>query len=402
MNKIKYTLMSLVMMASATQICHADKTDDAVKKAGSIIEQVRKRLAPDKRQVIYEVNARKGQGGKVVLDGEISEAVICDSLINSLRREGLDVYNSIYIYPADQWATPRISVACMRTGRSHAAEMASQALMGMPLRVLSHNSDWYRVQTPDGYIAWVTDSSLVPKTDDEMKRWRRSARYVVTAPYQTRAYASAKANGLREVVSDLVNGNIVIAVEGKSHNGRVQIELPDGRRGWVSESDVTPIEQWAAQDFDPQVILDQAYSMEGTPYLWGGTSIKSLDCSGLAKVSYLANGIILMRDASQQALTGKRIEAVDWKTCQPGDLLFFGNRDTGRVTHVAIYDHDGNYVHSSGRVKRNSVDPESESYLTTPFLHAVRIHGSEGTPGITYARWHPWYFDADDKHTLKE
>ena len=62
------------------------------------------------------------------------------------------------------------------------------------------------------------------------------------------------------------------------------------------------------------------------------------------------------------------------------------------MTHVAIYDHDGNYVHSSGRVKRNSVDPESESYLTTPFLHAVRIAGNEETPGITRARNHPWYF----------
>ena len=46
-----------------------------------------------------------------------------------------------------------------------------------------------------------------------------------------------------------------------------------------------------------------------------------------------------------------------------------------------------------GRVKRNSVDPASDMYLTTPFLHAVRIHGHEGSDGITRAAGHPWYFD---------
>lgn len=63
------------------------------------------------------------------------------------------------------------------------------------------------------------------------------------------------------------------------------------------------------------------------------------------------------------------------------------------MTHVAIYDADGNYVHSSGRVKRNSVDPASPDYLTTHFLHAVRIHGNEGSDGITRAADHPWYFN---------
>ncbi len=171
-----------------------------------------------------------------------------------------------------------------------------------------------------------------------------------------------------------------------------KVRLPDGREGYAKAESLTPVKDWAAQQFDPQLILAVASSMEGTPYLWGGTSTKALDCSGLAKVSYLANGIILMRDASQQAVTGTRIEAKNWRDCRAGDLLFFGNAKTGRVTHVAIYDHDGRYIHSSGRVKRNSVDPESPEYLTTPFLHAVRIAGNEGTPGITPVKDHPWFF----------
>jgi len=358
----------------------------------SIIDNVKKEYAPDSRQSVFDVTAKKSKNGIVVVSGKISDPAAKEALRNRLMLSAIANVDSTKLLPQDRWAQPRISVACMRTKPGHASEMATQALMGMPVRLLEKDGDWWRAQTPDGYIGYVVDNSLAEKTAEEMSAWRKAPRLVVTTPYQTRAYISPEATGVREVVTDLVSGNIVEGSLAAPVNGRVEITLPDGRKGWADISAFTEIGQWAAQDFNPDVILDMAYSMEGTPYLWGGTSAKTLDCSGLAKVSYLANGIILMRDASQQAKTGTRIEARDWRTCQPGDLLFFGNAKTGRVTHVAIYDSDGNYVHSSGRVKRNSVDPESDAYLTTPFLHAVRIAGNEGSKGITLARNHPWYF----------
>ena len=384
----------LLMLFSANTLC-AQSSMKALERASQIVEDVRAAHAPDKRQAIYEIKAYNDPDGGLTIGGKTSEAAARGALVALMNTSGDDWTDRIEVLPDTIWAQPRISVACLRTGPSHAAEMATQAIMGMPLRVLESQGEWTRVQPPDGYIAWVTNSSIEPKTDAQMREWRSARRYVVTAPYQTHAYTSAKATGLRDVVTDLVNGNIVEAVtdrRGTVSDGRVQVKLPDGRTGFVPVSDLTPIEVWADQNFNPEKILDTAYSMEGTPYLWGGTSIKSLDCSGLAKVSYLANGIILMRDASQQAKTGTRIEAKDWKDCRAGDLLFFGNAKTGKVTHVAIYDHDGKYVHSSGRVKRNSVDPEDPSYLSTPFLHAVRIAGNEETPGIRRARNHPWYF----------
>lgn len=131
--------------------------------------------------------------------------------------------------------------------------------------------------------------------------------------------------------------------------------------------------------------------MMGSGYLWGGTSTKLTDCSGLAKVSYFSNGIILQRDASQQALTGEIIKADEWKSAQTGDLLFFGS-SSGRVTHVAIYLRDGKYIHCSGQVKINSVNPDDDDYLTTPFLSISRINGKVGSKGIVAVRNHPWYF----------
>lgn len=357
------------------------------------IEEVRSRLAPDKRQAVYNIKAKETANGKITVSGQLSEIALHDSLTKALDGLKIDYIDNITLYPSNLWALSRISVANMRTKPGHASELASQTLMGTPLRLLEKSGDWWMVQTPDGYIAWIVDTSIQQLSDKDMRIWRSKPRAVVTSIYQTRCYSRPSSESVRDVVSDLVNGNILVLLKDAPINGMVHIELPDGRRGWVKANELTPIEQWANQDFDADKILDMAYSMMGQPYLWGGTSTKSLDCSGLVKVCYLYNGLILRRDASQQALTGLRIAADNWRSCRAGDLLFFGNTSTGRVTHVAIYDKDGNYVHSSGRVKLNSVDPDSKLYLQRPLLHAVRISGHEGTDGIIKASEHPWYFN---------
>ena len=381
MNKIT---LSIAVLALSAASAFASTPDE-------LINNTKKAVAPDARQIVYEISSEQLPDGKVILRGKTSEQDVKNALMQAFADDGKQVIDSVTVFPTDKWAQVRISVCCFRTGPAHAAEMATQGIMGQPIRLLEKKGDWWRAQTPDGYIAYVVDNSLAEKSDDQMRQWRTAPRVIVTAPYQTHVYYNAVDRGPRDVVSDVVLGNIL---EG-TYNPEaevMEVTLPDGRKGFIATADVQPLDTWAQQSFDAEKILDTAYSMEGTPYLWGGTSIKTLDCSGLAKVSYFSNGIILMRDASQQALTGNNIAPDQWRTCEAGDLLFFGNPKTGKVTHVAIYDHDGDYIHSSGRVRRNSVDPESEKYLTTPFLHATRIKDSIGSNGITTVAAHPWYF----------
>lgn len=352
-----------------------------------VVDSLKKEYAPDGRTAVWQIDCEEHYQAwtlKGVVDNAKNKAVILDEA----KRLGINVVDSIAVLENSlekPWAIVKLAIASLRTDGRHAAEMATQAIMGMPVKVLEKKGDWYRVQTPDNYISYCPGNSLQLVGEREMKAWRSAKRYIVTA-YQSQMVAKP---GSDETVSDLVLGNIL---EYKGKSGKwIKLSTPDGREGYVAQTDVQEFAQWAQQKPDMKLVEKTARRMMGAGYLWGGTSTKVTDCSGLAKVSYFANAIILQRDASQQALTGKKIAADDWKQARLGDLVFFGSK-SGRVTHVGIYLRGGQYIHCSGRVKINSVDPKASDYLTTPFLSISRIDGEVGTAGIVAVKDHEWYF----------
>ena len=352
-----------------------------------VVDSLKKEYAPDGRTAVWQIDCEEHYQAwtlKGVVDNAKNKAVILDEA----KRLGINVVDSIAVLENSlekPWAIVKLAIASLRTDGRHAAEMATQAIMGMPVKVLEKKGDWYRVQTPDTYISYCPGNSLQLVGEREMKAWRSAKRYIVTA-YQSQMVAKP---GSDETVSDLVLGNIL---EYKGKSGKwIKLSTPDGREGYVAQTDVQEFAQWAQQKPDMKLVEKTARRMMGAGYLWGGTSTKVTDCSGLAKVSYFANAIILQRDASQQALTGEKIAADDWKQARLGDLVFFGSK-SGRVTHVGIYLRGGQYIHCSGRVKINSVDPKASDYLTTPFLSISRIDGEVGTAGIVAVKDHEWYF----------
>ena len=357
------------------------------------LKDLKQRIAPDKRTAVWDVTASQ-QDGKWVLSGTVGTQAQKNAILAAMLKNGYSRYtDKITVLengiPADRkWAQVKLSIATLRTEPKHSAEMATQGIMGSPVKVLEKCDDWYRVQMADDYIAYVPESSLAFKTDAQMKAWRKAKRYIVTT-YDSRLVTQANGD---ETVSDLVMGNIL---EYKAaQGGWLKLATPDGRVGWVSAADVAELSQWSQQGFNAAQIEKTARRMMGSGYLWGGTTTKVTDCSGLTKVAYLSNGIILQRDASQQALTGKIMKkGTDWRQYETGDLLFFGNEKTGRVTHVGLYLRAGKYIHCSGQVKINSLIPTASDY---PYLYspitASRIKGMVGTKGIVALKNHPWFF----------
>ncbi len=293
---------------------------------------------------------------------------------------------------SQEYGQVKVSVAHMRGEARESAEMISQALMGTPITILQKNGSWYEIQAADGYIGWMDAGSIAEKSAEDLAAWRKAPRLVMTHPYEIQAFACCCSTDPLKLITDLVTGDIVEGSLDVVKNDRVEVTLPDGRKAWADAKYFTPIEVWADQPFDSDLILSTAFANMGAPYLWGGLSCKSTDCSGLSRQAYWANGRLIERDARDQAKTGTQLDPKDFASFQPGDLLFFGNKETGRITHVAIYTGDNHIIHSSNLVRYNSIIPGEPDYYDREILSATRIAGNDGTPGITKVINHPAYF----------
>ena len=382
----KKSIIAVFMMSLSMPIYSRIVADD-------VIKDVKLQYAPDTRVAVWSVTADKQGDNSVVLRGKTDNPDAKEALLRGLKAVNITYKDSIILLPdatvEKPWALVSISVACLRGEPRSGAELVSQAIMGTPVKVLECDGGMSRVQTPDGYISYVTDSSLQFLSNNEFSAWKKARRMVVTANLSM-VYENPEEN-IDAAVSDLLLGNIV---EYKGENGGFFfMSLPDGRTGYVKKTDVKDFSEWAKQNFDMQTIERSARRMMGTPYLWGGMSAKMADCSGFVRTAYFSNGIILQRDASQQALTGKKIDPKKWRTeAEPGDLIFIGTK-SGKVTHVAMYIGNSKYIHSSGRVKINSMDSSADDYLDYVFLSMSRIKGEIGTKGIVAVRDHEWYFN---------
>jgi uncharacterized protein YgiM (DUF1202 family) len=347
----------------------------------------------DSREQVFDVSAERVARRTYILNGELDNASLKEALISKLTEEGFKIQDSIRILPfgvPENYALVELSVTTLREGPSHISSMLSQALMGTPVKVLKKDGGWTYVQTPDNYLGWCEAGSLHYMDEDEWDEWKTARRIMVTK--RSTVVKNLEKNN---VVRDLVAGNILVVKEETSEG--VVVETPDGKIGVVDADQVVPFEGSVFKlPVDVDDVKADALDLLGTPYLWGGTSVRALDCSGFTKTVYQLQGVILARDASLQVRHGKKV-AVNggWQSFETGDLLFFSPRpDSERITHVGIYLGNSEFIHEAGRVRINSLDSTKthfSKYRARTLKQIRRVSGMEGAEGIVPMLKHPWY-----------
>jgi cell wall-associated NlpC family hydrolase len=90
-------------------------------------------------------------------------------------------------------------------------------------------------------------------------------------------------------------------------------------------------------------LVETARGYLGVPYLFGGSTERGFDCSGLTSAVYQLNGLGLPRTSQAQFEAGNPVEPSQAKA---GDLVFFATAGSGRVSHVGLYLGSGTFIHA--------------------------------------------------------
>lgn len=405
---MKSLYVIVVLLISPVLALVGATRDDSlmVKKVEAITEVVKKQYAPDKRTALF--NTEFPSLNPLTVKVETTDKKALTLFKSLLEKDKIQASIEDEVLPSADlegrvYGVANLSVCNNRLTPANSAEMVSQTLLGTPVEILKRERGYYLVRTPDRYISWVDDSGIAAMDMDVFNRWKRANKIVFTADYG-HSYNQPGADALR--VSDLVAGNI-LELKG-SENGFYKVAYPDGRTAYVAKSQATLFNEWVSRpNPDAAKILNTAKTLLGVPYLWGGTSVKGVDCSGFTKTSYYLNGIILARDASQQALTGEKVDIYDSDTVsiakclsnlKAGDLLFFaGGLTRGgnpRVTHTAIYIGNGEFIQSAGMVKISSLLKNAPNYdggHSRGLVSARRVLTAIGTDGVSRIDHHDLY-----------
>lgn len=228
----------------------------------------------------------------------------------------------------------------VRRGASTDTDRLTTVDRGTQVSILDRQNGWYKLKFPRGTVGWVRGDMLKASKPPVMlassvKRSGASSRDSRRPVYASNK-THKKGSGALGAASKFVYGD----------NGGGNGDL-----------------------------VSNALGMLGARYRYGASSRSATDCSGLVIQAAKGSGIKLPRTSAAMSKVGKSVGKGELK---PGDLVFFRTRGS-RVSHVGIYQGNGNFIHASSSKGRVTVSNLNDGYYSRRYAGAKRIASSKSS-----------------------
>ncbi|HLQ40878.1 MAG TPA: C40 family peptidase [Tetragenococcus sp.] len=213
----------------------------------------------------------------------------------------------------------------------------SEVLYGTVVNVIAEVGEFSQVEVIDqtskdnkGYLGYISTADLI-EVDDHY------GQAAVQIALITAAADLTFAAGQRRKISF---GTVLDLVDETA--SEYQVNTPTGI-AYLKKKDCQKTNSFAGRKVTANMIQLAEQFMD-LPYVWAGISGQGFDCSGFVYSLHRVNGILIPRDADDQAVCGKRLT---YEKAQAGDLLFFAYEEgKGFVHHVGLYLGNDEMIHS--------------------------------------------------------
>ncbi|OFD38200.1 peptidase M24 [Bacillus mycoides] len=273
----------------------------------------------------------------------------------------------------------------VRTGPATYHSVIGGVLNGTKLNVVGSEGSWFKVnyQGKTGYVSsefvkFVKGGTTTPEQPEQPNQGAIGDYYINASALNVR---SGEGTNYR-IIGALPHGQKVQVISENSGWSKINY---NGQTGYIGTRFLSKTPVGGAVDNKPNEnqnnnnnnnnnnntsnnsgdsssILAYAKSMQGVPYVWGGSSANGVDCSGYIYHVFKKFG----HNISRQSVAGYWSSLPQTSSPQPGDLIYFKDTYKAGPSHMGIYLGGGSFIQAGD--KGVAIASLNNSYWKSHFL----------------------------------